>query len=291
MRIFATQKTVPNNERHPILQLPKANLPILQMQQALGNKALTQLMLSNPSSTNKKVIQRVINSEWVKEQARKLNISNEVRILELPLTSKLTDKISALKEVNKLNIDDLAKKDIGEISHSQWYSQQKALSESPEKSDDREDAKMVLGYPMESHMKEYDGGGYQYKDNVIIILEGAEQRTLFHEMGHFKQNESNYNSSNVHPKILDYHNIILYENLYENPQNNQKEQLRTYYSNKHKTNSNNSWADLITNSAITATEKKLLAEIDEALKNDKYKNSADEIKQNLVNEYFVDNPT
>jgi len=154
----------------------------------------------------------------------------------------------------------------------------------------------ILGDPEFGNFKAHDaldmqgGGGYNHDSGVINIQSGANDKTLFHEMGHVKQNENGFNHANTNQSVLEYHNVLLNENKMDGP-------LRDNYmhgdipgSQKGK----NSWDDLQNNinnlpdsDPKKAGTQNALNQIDDVLRQDpRYAGKADVIKQNLVDEFF-----
>jgi len=80
---------------------------------------------------------------------------------------------------------------------------------------------------------------------MIIINLPLKDRTLFHEIGHFKQDiEYGYTTENTSPIILEYHNIIMHENLFD-------DHPRTGYTQKSGDIWDNTWMKKDTNDKKT----------------------------------------
>jgi hypothetical protein len=56
------------------------------------------------------------------------------------------------------------------------------------------------------------GGGAYEMNKKVIFTKTAEPRTLLHEIGHYKQDLAQTNEATVNTKLLEYHNIVMYEN-------------------------------------------------------------------------------
>ncbi|MCU6792878.1 hypothetical protein OB236_12185 [Paenibacillus sp. WQ 127069] len=252
--------------------IPSTNDMVMQLQRTIGNKALTQLMRSVKPQSTGKVIQRAIDPDLVEKQKEILEIPKDVkvRILELPKKSKLTEEIKTLNDIHKFNIDDLNELPIGKVLCPDNYEK---FSTGEDKDEE------WLKAPMEDHMDIYGGAAYDHKYDLVTIIEGKGPRDLLHEIGHFKQNSQGFNATNVDTTILEYHNVILNENLFEGDP-------RLSYSKSFIKSTDKSWKDLREDFSESAKNLTLLDEIEKALTTKRYEAHAELIKKNLVNEYF-----
>jgi len=80
------------------------------------------------------------------------------------------------------------------------------------------------------------GGGAYETAGQIIYANSLEQRTLLHELGHFKQDigggQDQFNENNINFKLLEYHNIVMYENAAEVTKRDADKWVRLSYSRK-----------------------------------------------------------
>lgn len=56
------------------------------------------------------------------------------------------------------------------------------------------------------------GGGAYEMNKKVIYTNSAEDRMLLHEVGHYKQDLTQFNENTINTKLLEYHNIVLHEN-------------------------------------------------------------------------------
>ena len=129
-------------------------------------------------------------------------------------------------------------------------------------------------------MDEFQGGGYDPGAKLIAVT-SADSRTLLHEMGHYVQDKAGFDERNAYVMILEYHNVLLHENLHEG-------ELRTHYGSPARGTQSKSWSELVADAGDLPAAVKMLSEIDEALKAPKYAHVAAAVKNNLVAEYFED---
>lgn len=129
------------------------------------------------------------------------------------------------------------------------------------------------------------GGGYdQIHDMIVLYINPSDRtpdRTLLHEMGHWKQNRDGYNNANTTSLILDYHNILAHENLYGPPIR------KCYTEGKTKAPTKKTWDDFV-KSAAKPKDAEVIGLILRILDGDsKYSAIKDEIKTNLIKETFA----
>ena len=154
----------------------------------------------------------------------------------------------------------------------------------------------ILGEPDFGNFKAHEaldmqgGGGYNHQSGVINLQANADDKTLFHEMGHVKQHENGFTQENTNQSILEYHNVLLNENKLEGP-------LRDNYMHggvPGGQQGKQSW-DEVLNSVNNlpegdprkANNQAALNQINDVLSQDpRYQGKADIIKQNLADEYF-----
>ncbi|MEA5366491.1 RHS repeat-associated core domain-containing protein [Amycolatopsis sp., V23-08] len=137
------------------------------------------------------------------------------------------------------------------------------------------------------------GGGYNHQSGTINLGAGQPDKTLYHEMGHIKQDQLGYNGSNTNQSVIEYHNVLHHENKF-----NLNDPPRTSYTlddipgkaNKTK----HSWEDFqndVNNLPADHPKKtqtqNAVQDIENVLNTDpRYAGLSDQIKKNLANEYF-----
>ncbi|MFD1884405.1 hypothetical protein [Paenibacillus wenxiniae] len=283
------------------------NNMVLDLQHTFGNRATTQFMLSKKPNISPPVIQRAINPDLVNQHKQKLGIpiGEKIKILECPLDSnlKITDKVEKVPAEHRLNMEGLEDEEIGKILFGELYEKSKSeanmeipnivTEENKEKvmkqQELKNEAKDWLNSPFSLHLSLHGNAAYSYLYKVVAITQRQDDplsqnkynRDLLHEIGHFKQDisKNQANGANTNIKILEYHNIILHENLYSDTN------LRIKYSNNADKDSGKSWDDMCSELELSPTNNALIKEMDESLKSHEYQ-VAEKIRQNLVNEYF-----
>ncbi|QRP48665.1 RHS repeat-associated core domain-containing protein [Amycolatopsis sp. FDAARGOS 1241] len=138
------------------------------------------------------------------------------------------------------------------------------------------------------------GGGYNHHSGTINIKAGEGDKTLYHEMGHIKQDQLGYNQGNTQKSVIEYHNVLHHENNFD-----LNKPPRTDYTLGDvvgKANKNRTWDQMLdhVNNLPDDHPKKTqtqnaLDDIENVLNNDpRYANNANKIKTNLASEYFWD---
>jgi Domain of unknown function (DUF4157) len=128
----------------------------------------------------------------------------------------------------------------------------------------------------------FAGAGYESAHDLVVVnADRNSSRAMLHELGHFKQDLTGATEANTHVYVLEYHNVLLHENLDD-------EELRTSYGTVPLNPSRKTWNDLRADVAQWPATLSLLDDIEAALKTAKYKAIADVIKANLVAEFFND---
>lgn len=153
------------------------------------------------------------------------------------------------------------------------------------------------------------GGAYDAKEYLVCALASHwSARVLLHELGHLAQevsgsadDDTQHHEYNTDQTILEYHNVLKYENLYVNEEVQDEENpgdsdLRTFYTTKASADSGQSkWRPLRKHLASRPDKAKhsllLLEEIIQILGRPPYTPQiARVIQGNLINEYFANNP-
>lgn len=128
----------------------------------------------------------------------------------------------------------------------------------------------------------FAGAGYESAHDLVVVnADQNSSRAMLHELGHFKQDLTGANETNTHVYVLEYHNVLLHENLDE-------DELRTSYGSVPENRSGKNWKDLRDDVAQWPATLSLLDEIEGVLRTPKYAAIADAVKANLVAEFFND---
>lgn len=134
----------------------------------------------------------------------------------------------------------------------------------------------------------YGDGGYDHSHRIVfVVLRAANDRTIQHEIGHYHQDvEAGITESDVPSILIEYHNIVLNENLgQKTPRTKYNRQLNLSTFPAHDR------AELDTEvRELGANAQAALAELDGKLQDkDLYPPAtAATIKDNLLREYFLD---
>ncbi len=134
-------------------------------------------------------------------------------------------------------------------------------------------------------METQGGGSYAHTVNIVLMNEGQAAITLLHEMGHFKQNEEAANVATANQVILEYHNIVLHENLGHRLKH---EPPRVFYDRSHlkRLPVGRNWDTMVAEEARHPQNSKLLGEIREALEG-RDPPIWETIKTNVPKEYYA----
>lgn len=216
-----------------------------------------------------RVAQRAIDPALVESQKELLGIPAETqaRVLEIPKGVKLPVMVGDLDAKYKLNVDDLNGLCLGEVMFPGKYDEYKTDAD-------------WLAEPAQMHMSLFGGAAYNDEFHLVIMSEGKGPRDLLHELGHFKQDLGGFTSKNANVTILEFHNVLLHENLFDN------ENLRLKYTMDALPGFGKTWEDLNADVQASERDQQLLHEIEAVLETEKYAPHAETIKKNLVFEYF-----
>ncbi|MCL1123381.1 eCIS core domain-containing protein [Shewanella surugensis] len=171
----------------------------LQMQTKEHNRWAVASSVTQKKSKEQQVIQAVLNKEHV-EEAKTLLGLQDAKVIEVPKS----DKVSALMPFSKYAHEctyGLAQND---LTHSI------ASINFGDKAAEYADASAHLVLSL--------CGGAGYVKGLAFVSEGMKdyQRCLTHELGHHKQNISQgYNSDNTTIMLLEWHNVLYNENLFD----------------------------------------------------------------------------
>ena len=252
----------------------KAAQSINPIDKKAGREEVIQLAIDKPAVENFKAKLGFGEGEKPEKEESKMpeKESKKVKIVEAPNGSKIDNKIGTYPQENKYDIEDGdGKLTLGDILYGK-----DGIKEYQNDVD-------FMNSPAEMHIDGMlGGGGYSHIADMIVLKEGCSKRYLLHEMGHKKQNDAGFHGGNTDGTILEYHNVIMNENLYD-------DKLRLCYnSDKIKKSSGKNWDQLKEELAKGKKEKELalIGQIENTLNEQKYADKKDVIKQNLVNEYY-----
>ncbi|MFB9928800.1 RHS repeat-associated core domain-containing protein [Amycolatopsis halotolerans] len=140
--------------------------------------------------------------------------------------------------------------------------------------------------PASMMMEHMGGGSYRRDGNIIALGENVPERTIFHEMGHIRQNENGFHAGNTNGTVLEYHNVLHNENRFGGPP-------RTEYNLQNITRNAHSYDEMVEHIGNLPPDRQgaspsALREIDDFLAHDpRYRNGeADIVRQNMADEYF-----
>lgn len=205
---------------------------------------INDCFLREPSATvfHTPMIQRILNKELIEQYCKKLEISSEsLKIIEVPDNADADTPVGKYGEKHLNNIDpDLGKHPIYYFSGATDIDKSdKAVVFAALKGgafyDDKNDVVVINENFSSSRI--LVGNQDPSKLFSTIENESLHDRFLLHEMGHHKQNTKGMNAQNTNGIILEYHNIILNENLFD-------ENLRIHYSNDYTDGIRKKWPSL-----------------------------------------------
>ncbi|WP_143132651.1 RHS repeat-associated core domain-containing protein [Amycolatopsis rubida] len=133
------------------------------------------------------------------------------------------------------------------------------------------------------------GAGYNPRDNAICMDPRKSDNEIAHELGHAQQNQhGGYTKNNTNGSLLEYHNVLKNENLVNDG-------LRDNYTLKPgtKPKPGETYENMVDeinhmpNKEVRERNQAMLKEIDEMLKEPRYQGKADQIRENLMLEYFT----
>ncbi|MBN3262243.1 hypothetical protein [Pectobacterium brasiliense] len=168
----------------------------------------TQLQEKNLSSYNslssKSIIQLAVDHAIVKATCERLKISCEGnKIIEVP------DKVMA-----NTKFKDYPEGYVIGLSEEEKNESLTSIQLGPGQESEYADATAKLLLSL------LGGAAYNHKIGAVVITEKMVnyERNLLHEMGHHKQNiVSGFNSDNTTAMLLEYHNVLCNENLFDGP--------------------------------------------------------------------------
>jgi len=164
-----------------------------------------QLDSGQQVSSSNAPIQRVVDGHLMDQHKQTLHITTDPPLIELSDPSWTLDMyIGSLPREYTNNIASIAHLQLGNLffSNTKW-------SHAVQTNDTS-----LLGMTGIKAIATYGGGGYNPNHDVIVVP-NMDSRTLLHELGHYKQHHDfNASSLNVNVTILEYHNVILHENLF-----------------------------------------------------------------------------
>lgn len=212
-----------------------------------------------------------------------LRPDNDVKILKLPDNAKLNTRLGDLPEgsTHKLRPgeeDQLVGETMGMPRNE--------LLDDPE----------FGGYGANQYLKDLQGGGgYAHTNNLVAVKHDASDAEIFHELGHSKQNENGFNAGgggNTNRIVLEYHNILHNESKWGGGTG----PVRTHYEIDQVPGGerNRTWADVENHVANRPAGDPLKMQTDNAMKeidqvlreNPRFQPHADEIRNNMADEYF-----
>jgi hypothetical protein len=136
-----------------------------------------------------------VNQHTVADYRNRLGLNTEPRILRVPHDSGLTvnDPVSRIPAANRHGFsDEELNQPIGQ-----------AIGMQPHQLD---------GSNVQDHLDRAGGGGYNHNTGVTTLDDRTDDNTLYHELGHQRQNQDGFNDSNTNRMALEYHNVIHHEN-------------------------------------------------------------------------------
>jgi hypothetical protein len=258
---------------------------VMQLQRLIGNRAVQRLVAQQKPQQPK--IQRAIDETKVEEFKELLNLGS-VTIVEVPNSSavKLDTKFSAYPDGSTYNAGAIQGMSLLDINYGEAAVDMRTDP----------DSKDFLASKAYDIVDGSGGGGYMHSHNMVMYNQGISNvnRAILHEMGHAKQNEGGANLASANQIILEYHNVLVNENRFVDLEEGKGQALRTNYLDSKPTSKSRSktWENLITHATGGTNPQKeqnqklineILAEIE---KRKEYKEKADQIKMNLVYEYF-----
>lgn len=247
---------------------------------------LTHVVQQNSGTQHS--INRAIDLQLINKFKRLLELE-EVTIVEVPNNPKITldTKFQDYPKGNTYNITSIASQSLLDVNYGSGAS---AMRQDP-------NSKEFLASKAYDIVDLSGGGGYMHTVNMAMYNEGISnvERAILHEMGHAKQNEEKgANFATTNRIILEYHNVLLHENMFVFLKEGQGQQFRKKYldakpSSKSK---KKTWDNLIKHATDesnphAAQNTNLLDDILDILdESPSYEAISSEVKQNLVTEYF-----
>ncbi|MCA6573606.1 MAG: DUF4157 domain-containing protein [Pseudanabaena sp. M57BS1SP1A06MG] len=260
--------------------------PNSQGGQELIAHELTHVVQQNAGDVQRsQMVQRVIEPELVERFKRILELKN-VRVVEVPKDKsvKIDTKFGNYPAGTTYGTDAINDKSLLDLNYA-------------ESADEiRQEGGEFMDSTAYDIVDGSGGGGYMHSMNMAMYNEGTPnaERAILHEMGHAKQNEQmGANISSASQIILEYHNVLLHENIYTYLRGGEGQELRLKYMNeisngRHKPM--RTWDKFLEDAKKptnlkAAKNTELLNDIIEVLSGPPYEDKAEQIKINLVNEY------
>lgn len=177
--------------------------------------------------------------------------TQEIRLIEIH-NQKLGDKVMTVTTTYG-NLSDIANLTLMDLIYGNGsYDKNKTDTE-------------FVGSSVSDSLDMKGNAAYGHKHNVIMIVAGkARERDILHEVGHFSQNSKGYNGNTTNNILLEYHNVLLNENKYDN-------NIRFCYNAKNAQKEDKTWADL-----------------DSTIKDSKNKEILEEIATILTQKPYID---
>lgn len=238
-------------------------------------------------AVNRLLAQRKIAQTTVDPVSQLLGIKGTVQAVEVPKDKKVTagTPFSAYPKDNVLNLGALDSVTMLELQYP-------GLDDPEMKAMPADDIVDMMG-----------GGAYNPTKDLVVLGQGYSQAALVHEMGHKAQNESGMNTATAAISVLEYHNFVYSENInWANKKTDAKPRLGYANPVPKPPSPAKSWDDLKKAAEARFHHDKpetsnMLESLEVTLESGRYQEDGDkkgkygdQIKANLISEYFKEFP-